>query len=561
MGSSLMEGEMESVLLMGGGTLLLVLGYLFYGKKLARMVGLGQGDPTPAHTLRDDVDYVPAKAPVLLGHHFASIAGAGPILGPIIAAQFGWMPVFLWLVLGGIFFGGMHDFMALVASARHEGRSVGTVIEVHLGKLGKYLFLAFSFATLILVVAVFTDVVARSFIADPRVASSSLLFIPLAVFFGFAVYRYNANFVLASIVGIALLGLCLYLGVVFPFPDLFADKAQMLAFWKALLLVYVCIASVVPVNYLLQPRDYLNSFLLYGVLLLGLLGIFLSPPEMKGDAFTAFHVDGLGYLFPMLFVTVACGAISGFHALVASGTTAKQLNYERDALPVGYGAMLIESVLGIMALITAVMITRPDFMAAMKEGGPAAVFYNGLAGLLGPLGIPVEFGVGFAGLAVSAFAMTSLDTATRLARFTLQEIFLQKDVPAQKQNYLVRNRYAATAVTVACSGSLLLVGSTVTSLWAVFGSANQLLAALALMAVTVWLGSKKLRTWYVVIPMVFMYVMTLTALGLQFAEGLQSATPNFVTMGAVVVLFVLAILLGVHYVRNEWIGKCIPAQS
>lgn len=542
---------MDAILLLGGGSLLLVLGYLTYGRGLARLVGLGSGDPTPAHTLRDNVDYVPARASVLLGHHFASIAGAGPILGPIMAAQFGWLPVFLWLVIGGVFFGAMHDFMALVASARHQGRSVGSVIEIHLGKLGKYLFLAFSWATLILVVAVFTEVVAQTFVADGSVATASMLFIPLAVFFGFAVYRYNANFSVATAVGLVLLAACLAAGVYFPMPMFLGDKAAMLAFWKVVLLVYVFIASVVPVNYLLQPRDYLNSFLLYGVLLAGVVGVFVSAPALQGAAFVAFEVKGAGYLFPMLFVTVACGAISGFHSLVASGTTAKQLNREKDALPVGYGGMLIESVLGILALITAMMLAQSDFADQLAHGGPAAVFNRGLAALIEPLGIPASVGVGFAGLAISAFAMTSLDTATRLARFTLQEFFLDEKKPETKNNLIVRNRYVATAITVGCSGALLLAGSTVGALWAVFGSANQLLAALALMAVTVWLASRKLKRWFVVIPMVFMYVTTLTALVLQFISNVRSETPNMITLTAVVVLFCLAILLGIHYVVSE----------
>ncbi len=541
---------MEAILLLGGGSLLLVLGYLTYGKRLARLVNLGSGDPTPAHTLRDDVDYVPARASVLLGHHFASIAGAGPILGPIMAAQFGWIPVFCWLILGGIFFGAMHDFMALVASARHQGRSVGSIIEVHLGKLGKYLFLAFSWATLILVVSVFTEVVAQTFVADGSVATASMLFIPLAVFFGFAVYRYNANFTLATVVGLILLVACLAAGVYFPFPMILADKASMLVFWKVILLAYVYVASVVPVNYLLQPRDYLNSFLLYGVLAAGVVGVFVAPPVFQGEGFVAFRVEGAGTLFPMLFVTVACGAISGFHSLVASGTTAKQLDKEKDALPVGFGGMLIESVLGILALITAMMLARPEFLHQLGNGGPAGVFNRGFAALLEPLGVPPTVGIGFAGLAISAFAMTSLDTATRLARFTLQEVFLDETKPVATQNIIVRNRYLATGITVAASAALLLAGSTVGALWAVFGSANQLLAALALMAVTVWLASKKLKRWFAVIPMVFMYFTTLTALVLQFISNIQSDKPNPVTLGAVVVLFCLAILLGIHYVRS-----------
>ncbi len=552
---------MEALLLVVGGTLLLGLGYRYYGGWLARLVKLGSNDPTPAHTMSDGVDYVPARKSVLLGHHFASIAGAGPIIGPVLAAQFGWLPVIIWLVFGAIFMGGVHDFMALVASARHQGRSVGSVIEIHLGRVGKLLFLVFSWATLILVVAVFTGVVADSFVADPRVASSSLMFIPLAVLFGVLVYKLKANFAAATLIGLILLAGCLMLGVSQPFPMLFDDAASMVLFWKAALLVYVFIASVVPVNYLLQPRDYLNSFLLYGILAAGLAGIFVSPPEIAGEAFVAFKVEGLGYLFPMLFVTVACGAISGFHSLVASGTTSKQLDKESDAMPVGYGGMLIESVLGILALVTAVMVARPEYLQRLASGGgPAGVFYNGLAGLMAPLGIPQEFGIGFAGLAISAFAMTSLDTATRLARFTLQEMFQGRSNSAGKLSALAQNRFVATAVTVAVAAGLLMSGSTVSGLWAVFGSANQLLAALALMAITVWLGSTRSRRWFVVGPMVFMYLMTLTALGLQAWAGIQKPQPNLVTLVAVALLFLLAVVLGIHFILDEYKRKCTQAQ-
>ncbi len=547
---------MNAILFLGLGLVLFVLAYLFYARRLARHLGLDPNRPTPAHTQADGVDYVPARMPVLLGHHFASIAGAAPIIGPVLAAQFGWAPVYLWIILGGIFLGAVHDFTSLVASVRHEGRSIGTIIERYLGQSGKVLFLLFAWATLILVVAVFTLVVSRTFVTTPAVATASLLYIALAVGFGFSVYRLQVHFLWASLVGVALLGLCLYLGVLFPFPRLFpvnADGDPMLLFWQVVLLVYIFVASVTPVNILLQPRDYLNSFLLYAMLGLALVAIFVAPPAIQGESFAAFHVDGLGPLFPILFVTVACGAISGFHSMVASGTTAKQLNRETDALPVGYGAMLVESTLALVALLTAVAVSRADYTTLLK-GGPVHVFSVGVANFIGALGIPTHLGISFAGLAVSAFALTSLDTATRLARFSLQELATRPGRAEAPQNPVARNRYVATAITVAAGALLLLSGRTM-SLWKIFGSANQLLAALAMMAVTAWLAARGKRTRYTLVPMVLMYLVTVCALVLQAIQLLQADEPNLPLLVLVVLLFVLALLLAYNYVQHQVVGR------
>lgn len=551
---------MEGALYMGGGLVLLLLGYRFYGTFVASRLGVGELQATPAHTMRDGVDYVPARRAILMGHHFASIAGAAPIIGPVLAAQFGWAPVFVWIIIGAVFMGAVHDFTSLVASVRHEGRSIGMIIERYLGRTGKLLFLLFAWSALILVIAVFTLVVARTFVTSPEVATASMLFILLAVAFGVAIYRLKVNFVIGSVVGVVLLGVCLYLGVLFPFPRLFpveGDGDPMLQFWHVALLVYVFIASVLPVNILLQPRDYLNSFLLYAVVGLSVIAVFVAPPAIRGDAFIGLEVDKVGPIFPMLFVTVACGAISGFHSMVASGTTAKQLNREEDAKAVGYGSMLIESALALLALLTAVVVSRQEYSSLLLASGkanPVNVFSSGVAGFLSALGVPSHLGKGFAALAVSAFALTSLDTATRLARFSVQELAMKTGQTADRQNLLVRNRYVATGLTVGLAALLLLSGSTMT-IWRIFGSANQLLAALALMAVTVWLSARKRKSLFTFIPMVFMYIVTVSALVLQLIEFARERPVNVTLLAVVVVLLVLALLLAYNYLRHRFAGS------
>ncbi|MBN1350503.1 carbon starvation protein A [candidate division KSB1 bacterium] len=479
----------------------MIIGYIWYGRFLTRHFDIDPKRATPSHTQSDGVDYVPAKPPVLLGHHFSSIAGAGPILGPIYAAIFGWIPVFLWILIGSIFVGGVHDFSSLVASVRHGGKSIGEVIEEHIGKAGKRLFLIFTWFMLTLVIAVFCKAVASIFVKTPATATSSGLFIVLAILFGMSIYRLKAPLWIASIIGVLLLIGSVVLGVIFPIT-------QSYNVWMAVLLVYIFIAAVTPVWILLQPRDYLNSFLLYFIMVGGLVGILVANPKITFPAITQFETD-LGYLFPILFVTVACGAISGFHSLVSSGTTAKQLNLETDAKPVGYGSMLIEGVLAVVALITAVTILQSDYsrLVTKEGGGPIGIFSNGIGGFLTHLGLAKDVGVTFAALAISAFALTTLDTATRLGRFAFQEFFES----GEKKSVLSKNRYIGTLVTIAFAGLLTFSGSGST-LWPLFGSANQLLASLVLLAVTVWLAELKKKNRFVKIPMIFMFCVTLAAL-------------------------------------------------
>ncbi len=473
-------------------------GYKYYGNFVSRRLGVDPERKTPAHTKGDNVDYVPAKAPVLLGHHFASIAGASPIIGPIAAAVFGWVPVVLWIIVGGIFMGAVHDFSSLMASIRHQGMSIGEVIEKHIGRDGKRLFLFFSFFALILVVSAFMIIVAQTFVANPSAGTSSILFILIALVFGMVIYRNNAPIGIASVVGVSLLFLCIYLGLKFPIELSFHT-------WLVMLVIYVFVAATTPVWILLQPRDYLNSFLLYFLIAGAFIGIIIARPVVQLEAFTGFSQD-IGYLFPILFVTVACGAISGFHSLVASGTTSKQLNSEKDAKLVGYGGMLIESSLSIIAIIAAAVLTRDAYGTFIN---PVALFSDGVGTFLSHIGIEKATGTTFAALAVSAFALTSLDTATRLCRFTFQEYFSPKK--GEKATILNTNRYIGTAFTVFVGGSLAFSGQW-RLLWPLFGSANQLLAALALLAVTVWLASKGIKYGFTMLPMIFMFAVTLTAL-------------------------------------------------
>lgn len=478
----------------------LSLAYVVYGSRLTRWLGIDDCRTTPAHARRDQVDYVPAKPAVLLGHHFASIAGVGPIIGPIAASVFGWVPVFLWVVVGSALMGGVHDMAALVASVRHGGQSIGEVIHRQVGRTARVLFLLFSWSSLVLVIGVFTILVARTFVDSPQAATSSMLFIFLAVGFGLAVYRARVNLSVATGVGVALLAACVWAGLVFPLRLSFTA-------WVTVLLVYVATASVVPVWILLQPRDYLSSFLMYGMVLGGMLGVLASGDRVRFPALGSWADPQLGPLFPALFVTVACGAISGFHSLVASGTTSKQLDRECHARVVGYGGMLMEAVVAVLALCTVAVLSRDSYAQSLKN--PVALFAAGMASWMARFGIPQASAATFVSLAISAFALTSLDTATRLARFALQEL-VRSDSP-QRPVKALSSRWCATAVSVAAGGTLAFTG-TWKSIWPVFGSANQLLAALALLAVSAWLARAKRPTAFVLAPFVFMLSVTLGSL-------------------------------------------------
>ena len=548
---------MSATILIVFAVIAFILGYLFYGRYISKKLGIDPNRETPAHSMRDNVDYVPAKTPVLLGHHFASIAGAAPIIGPVTAVVFGWLPVFLWIILGSIFIGAVHDFTSLIASVRHKGQSIGKVIEAQIGQRGKQLFLIFSWATLVLIIAAFTILVAKTFAMTPAVATASILFIALAIMFGFSIYRTNTPLGIATVIGVFLLLLCVWVGVKFPFI-VSADKVFAQQIWTWVLMAYIFAASVTPVWILLQPRDYLNSFLLYLVLFGGFVGIIFSNPTVQFPVFTHFVDPKLGLIFPILFVTVACGAISGFHSLVASGTTSKQLNNEKNAQPIGYGAMLIEGLLAVIALITVAILLKSDYTTKFAAEGPIKLFSNGVGSFVEKIGVPLNVGITFAALAVSAFALTSLDTATRLGRFAFQEFFRSENqTPAQN---LLTNRFVATIFTV-LPASILALSRSYTAIWPIFGAANQLLAALALLTGSVWLAKKQQQNNFLRYPMYFMFAVTLTALvvlvykkvnllisyysGKAMPETFSLISTYFLAIIAIV-LFIVAIVLVVE---------------
>lgn len=576
---------MNAVLILLVGCAILIVGYIFYGGWLAKQWGVDDSRPTPAHELEDGMDYVPAKAPVLMGHHFSSIAGAGPINGPIQAAVFGWVPVVLWILIGGIFFGAVHDYGALFASIRHKGQSIGEVIALNIGDRAKKLFLIFSYLTLILVVAAFGSIVASTFQAtyvdgvvdtaasatNASVAMISLLFIVMAILFGFFVYRKGAPLSVATIAGVIGIVICLAIGLNFH-PIYLSNTA-----WMWIIGLYILVASVAPVWILLQPRDYLSSFLLYAMMVIAALGVIGAgftgaDLNMEMPAFTGWYDNitvntngdpaSLGYVFPALFVTIACGAISGFHSLVGSGTTAKQLDHERDAKPIAYGGMLIECALALVSLCAVAFIWN-DYMDGLRT--PTNVFATGISRMVAT--IP-----GLAGtqstvssllvLTVSVFCLTSLDTATRLARYMFQEFWLKpgetyKDATGFKA--ILCNPFVATLITVVLGIGLGLGGYS--TIWPLFGAANQLLAALALLAVCAWLGNigKNNKMFY--IPMLFMLIVTLTSLA-QTAlakwntiSASGASTAPVVQLVLAVVLFVLAIVLAVEACQTIFFGK------
>ncbi|MDD6811773.1 MAG: carbon starvation protein A [Lachnospiraceae bacterium] len=504
---------MNSVVLILLAIVIFVVAYLTYGRYLAKTWGLDPNRKTPAHELEDGVDYCPAKTPVLMGHHFSSIAGAGPINGPIQAAFFGWLPCFLWIVIGGIFFGAVQDFGSIFVSIRHQGKSLGEVIEENIGRKSRVLFTVFAWLVLLLVIAAFADIVANSFTgsaANGSVATASMLFIVLAIGFGFAVYRKNAPMVIASVVGVLLLAACVAIGLAFPIE---LPKT----FWIAFVFIYIMIASVTPVWILLQPRDYLSSFLLYFMIIAAVVGIFAAHPTVAIPAFIGFKV-GNSYLFPVLFITIACGAISGFHSLIGSGTTSKQLDNEKDALLVGYGSMLIECVLAVISLIAVATLTTDGQYAAAGYTSPTAVFATAISGFFATIGFSetaVSATYTIIALAVSCFCLTSLDTATRLGRFMFQELFAGTEAGKKLK---LDNMYVATVITAVFGFILCLAGYQ--KVWPLFGACNQLVAVPAFLAIGTYLKKQGKNNKMLYIPIVFMSCATLVSLILSFKNNL-----------------------------------------
>ena len=512
---------MTAILIIVAAIVLLLIGYVGYGSWLAKQWGIDPKKSTPAVEMEDGVDYVAAKPAVLMGHHFSSIAGAGPINGPIQAAVFGWVPVFLWCIIGGIFFGGLQDFGSLFASLRHNGKSVGEIIRDSMGKRAQKLFTIFALLVLILVIASFVIVVAGTFMSDggfgvstaptgnQSTAMISLLFIVLAIIYGYITNRMSVGTLPATIGGIIGIVAIVILGLNFGF-------VMSRTAWIVTIGIYIAVASLVPVWILLQPRDYLSSFLLYGMMLLALVGIFVAAATGRSNfdipAFTGWNTS-IGTLFPALFITVACGACSGFHSLIATGTSSKQLDNEKHAKPIAYGSMLIESALGIVALIALGMVY--DKYTGGAFGGPPAAFAAGVATMFSDENSGTYNTIyALLTLAVSVFALTSLDTGTRLGRFLFSELFLRENEKSWKDATGVRRFLAHPMVgtTFLVVIGCILGGLSLSQIWGLFGAANQLLAGIALMAVCAWLGQAGKNNKMFYVPMVFMLAATLSSL-------------------------------------------------
>ena len=533
----------------------LAAAYLLYGRWLANKWGIDPNAKTPAYEMEDGVDYVPADTNVVFGHQFASIAGAGPINGPIQAAIFGWLPVLLWILIGGVFFGAVQDFASMYASVKNKGRTIGYIIEEYIGKLGKKLFLLFCWLFCILVVAAFADVVAGTFngftvptvageavkkvAANGAVATTSILFIFEAVALGMILKYGKLHKWINTAIAIVMLIAAVVIGLNFP---IYLTRET----WHILIFAYIFVASVVPVWALLQPRDYLNSYLLIFMIVGAVIGVFVSNPSCNLQAFTSFNVDGQ-YMFPILFVTIACGAVSGFHSLVSSGTASKQIKNEKNMLPVSFGAMLMESMLAVIALIAVASFAKGEAAAQGLTTQPQ-IFAGAIANFLSVIGLPHSLVFTLINLAVSAFALTSLDSVARVGRLSFQEFFLDEGVteenmtPFQK---VVTNKYFATIITLVLSFLLAKVGYA--EIWPLFGSANQLLSVLALVACAVFLKKTKRQGWMLWVPMFFMMAVTFTALGMTIYKLGGAFLSTGLTLGNTLQLIfaILLLILGV----------------
>lgn len=557
----------------------LVPSYIFYGGFLSKVFGIDKSRITPARRLYDGCDYAPAPKGVVFGHQFASIAGAGPINGPILAAMFGWFPAFLWILIGGVFIGGAQDFASMHASVRNDGKTIGSVIEKYLGRRGKLLFLIFIWLFSMLVIAAFADIVAGTFDgfdsagnanqSGGSVAMTSIMFIAAAVAFGIILKKAkNLKPVFNTLIAIGMIAVCIVVGL---FVPVYLESG----IWMYIIFAYIFAASVMPVAALLQPRDYLSSYLLIFMIIAAVVGIFFSNPEMSLPAFTGFEVNG-NFLFPAMFITIACGAVSGFHSLVSSGTASKQVMCESHIKPVSYGAMLIESLLAVLAIIAVGALSTGG---VVPSGTPPVIFATAVAGFLTNLGLPADVVYTLITLAISAFALTTLDSVLRIGRMSFEEIFTRQnqsdssgtsdginaksskdaeknekpcdtETTKSKTSVLLKiltNKYFSTSITLAAGFALALIGYQ--NIWPLFGSANQLLAALALLACALYLKNAKRKSFVVYIPMIVMLAITFSALGVTlyklftkipsgaftFGDGLQTAFAVALTILGIIV--------------------------
>lgn len=536
-----------SIVVLGGA-------YLFYGRYLERKWGIDPEAKTPAYEYEDGVDYVPADTNVVFGHQFASIAGAGPINGPIQAAVFGWLPVFLWILVGGVFFGAVQDFAAMYASVKNKGRTIGYIIEEYIGRTGKKLFLLFCWLFCILVVAAFGDIVAGTFngftaaesgeivknTANGAVAMTSMIFIVEAVALGMILKYGKLSKWVNTAIAVILLVAAVVIGMKMP---VFIE----LGTWHIIVFAYVMVACVTPVWALLQPRDYLNSYLLIFMIAGSVIGILVANPECNLEAFTGFTVDGQ-YLFPILFVTIACGAVSGFHSLVSSGTASKQIKNEKNMLPISYGAMLMESMLAVVALIAVASFASGEAAAQGLVTQPQ-IFAGAVANFLTVTGLPHDLVFTLINLSVSAFALTSLDSVARIGRLSLQELFIDSDTDMENMSAfrkVVTNKYFATALTLVLAYLLAKVGYA--EIWPLFGSANQLLSVLALVACSVFLKKTNRQGAMLWVPMAFMMAVTFTALTMTIVKLASALSAGGLSLGNTLQLIFAVLLLALGVV-------------
>ena len=546
----------------------LAAGYLLYGRWLAHKWGIDPNAKTPAVTKEDGQDYVPTDGWVVFAHQFSSIAGAGPVTGAIQAAVFGWVPVFLWIILGGIFFGAVTDFGALYASVKNEGKSMGLLIEQYIGKTGKKLFLLFCWLFTLIVIAAFADMVAGTFNAYETVdgvtslsaaatvngaaGSISLLFIAFAVVFGLIQKKAQFHGWKQTVLGLVCTVAAFVIGMNCP---LITTKAN----WSYMVFAYIFLAAVLPMWLLMEPRDLMTTFMFAGMIIGAVVGLLVAHPAMNLAPYTGFHNEKSGDLFPILFVTVACGAVSGFHSLVSSGTSSKAITNEKDMPKVGFGAMLLESLLAVLALCVAGAAASADGTPA--AGTPFAIFSSGVAGFLEMFGIPVYAAQCFMTMCVSALALTSLDSVARIGRMSFQELFSVDNMEhAEGWRKLLCNKYFATVITLVCGYILTQIGYS--NIWPLFGSANQLLSALVLITLCVFLRVTGRENRTLLVPLVVMLCVTFTALVercIALVKAYNAGTAVLMVEGLQLIIAVLLMVLGVIIVVHS--GKVLFSKS
>lgn len=560
---------MNSLVIVVIAMVCLFAAYMLYGRWLANKWGIDPKAKTPAYTHEDGEDYVPSPKLVVFSHQFSSIAGAGPVTGPILAAAFGWLPVLLWILIGGVFFGAVQDFGALYASVKNDGKSIGMIIEKYIGKTGKKLFLLFAWLFTLLVIAAFADIVATTFngfttdavtgevvknAPNAAAASISMLFIVVAILFGLFIKKFKPNQKLEFVIGIVLLFAMLAAGMAAP---IYLGKNA----WLGVIFVYLFLAAVMPMWLLMQPRDYLSSFLLIFMIIGAVVGLVAAHPAIEGNAFNGFTNASGQYLFPTLFITIACGAVSGFHSLVSSGTSSKTISNEKDMLFVGYGAMMVESLLGVIALVIAVSATGVE----LPEGAtPFQIFSINIAAFLEKLHIPAYVANSFMTMCVSALALTSLDSVARIGRMSFQELFMGDSSDPKDWKGIQKvlcNKHFATVITL-FFGFLLTLGG-YNNVWPLFGAANQLLASLVLIALSVFLRTTGRTGWTLYFPMCMMLVVTFTALiqsVIGIIKSIGAGTFVFMVGGLQLIVAILLMALGL-LVAIHCFDKLVKAEK